>query len=264
MNNQKPQDIHQYKRWLAKERHCEISDTTETYYNSVTTTVRQALAGSGFWKGLVASLREYDDEYRVKTGYPLFMGSYELTLDVKTFDSFLLKTFRKNVLENKRWPEPPANGWVLPQDWFSKINDIIRTSLVVKYLDAVEFTVEKITSFCGQYGLQCPSFLEAREEGYYAAHLYPKREFEIPKVTWDTQKVDFSIEIQVTTQLQEAIRNLLHKYYDERRKHVPKEEELKWQWDYKSDEFAANYLGHILHYVEGMIMEIRERQKGEH
>ena len=38
---------------------------------------------------------------------------------------------------------------------------------------------------------------------------------------------------------------------------------MKWQWDYKSDEFSANYLGHILHYVEGMIVEIREKQKKE-
>ena len=26
-------------------------------------------------------------------------------------------------------------------------------------------------------------------------------------------------------------------------------------------EFAANYLGHVLHYVEGMIMDIREKQE---
>lgn len=52
----------------------------------------------------------------------------------------------------------------------------------------------------------------------------------------------------------------MHKYYEERRKKV-KLNEKDWIWDYKCDEFAANYLGHILHYVEGMIMEIREKQK---
>jgi hypothetical protein len=54
----------------------------------------------------------------------------------------------------------------------------------------------------------------------------------------------------------------LHKYYEERRKRI-KEENIKWQWNYKSDEFTVNYLGHILHYVEGMIMEVRETQKEE-
>ena len=104
--------------------------------------------------------------------------------------------------------------------------------------------------------------MEAREEGYYAAHLYVQREFEIPRIDWDTDKVDISIEIQVTTQLQDAIRKLLHKHYEERRKQVT-DDDMKWQWDYKSDEFAANYLGHILHYVEGTIVEIREKQKEE-
>jgi hypothetical protein len=28
---------------------------------------------------------------------------------------------------------------------------------------------------------------------------------------------------------------------------------------YKSDEFAINYLGHILHYLEGTIVEIRDK-----
>ena len=80
------------------------------------------------------------------------------------------------------------------------------------------------------------------------------------KYGWDTERVDVSIEIQITTQLQEVIRKLLHKYYEDRRKRII-EEDIKWQWNYKSDEFIANYLGHILHYVEGMIMEIREKQK---
>ncbi|MGB2841354.1 MAG: hypothetical protein WBC40_02565 [Halobacteriota archaeon] len=122
--------------------------------------------------------------------------------------------------------------------------------------------IAKIKSLCEQYGKNCKVFLEAREEGYYAAHLYTKHRFEIPKVTWDTEKIDISIEIQITTQLQEGIQKLLRKYYEERRKRVEKRD-IKWQWDYKSDEFAAKYLGHILHYVEGMIMEIREKQKEE-
>jgi len=88
------------------------------------------------------------------------------------------------------------------------------------------------------------------------------QEFEIPKFPYDTERVVVSLEIQITTQLQEVIRRLLHKYYESRRMDM-EEEESKWQWNYRSDEFVANYLGHILHYVEGMIVEVRERQKKE-
>ena len=207
------------------------------------------------------NLREFESKYLLKTKYPLLTPGFKPELSIKPFNSFLLKTFRKNILKNKNWPEKPANGWVFPNNWYSTISDIIRTLFVVKYLDGVEFMIDEIKSICEQQGLPpCDIFFEAREDGYYAVHLYTKQEFEIPKVPWDTKRVKVSIEIQITTQLQEVIRKLLHKYYEEKRERV-KEEDIKWQWNYKSDEFIADYLGHILHYVEGMIMEIRERQK---
>jgi len=120
--------------------------------------------------------------------------------------------------------------------------------------------IEKIGLLCEQHSMPCEVSFEAREEGYYACHVYTKQEFEIPAVDWDTERVEAYIEIQITTQLQEVIRRLLHKYYEKRRMGV-RDEDMKWQWDYEGDEFVANYLGHILHYVEGMIMEVRKRQK---
>lgn len=129
---------------------------------------------------------------------------------------------------------------------------------MVKYLDGVEFFANKIESLIAG-SVTFRKVLEAREEGYYAAHIYVRQEFEVPKIDWDTEKLNCSVEIQVSTQLQEVIRRLLHKYYEERRKGG--KSSTPWQWDYKSDEFAANYLGHILHYLEGMIMEVREKQK---
>lgn len=262
MNNKKPQDIDEYKNWLKEIHKTDITDRTKTYYASVTGRIKQDFEKSDIWVQLTKDLREYDGEYLVKTGYPLFISGFKPELYIKPFESFLLKTFRKNILENRRWPDEPEDGWILPHNWHTKINDIMRTLFVVKYVDGVEFTIEKIKSLCKQHSMECRVFLEAREEGYYAAHLYTKQEFEIPRVTWDTERINVSIEIQITTQLQEVIRKLLHKYYEEKRKRI-KEEDIKWQWNYKSDEFVANYLGHILHYVEGMIMEIREKQKEE-
>lgn len=260
MCNKKPA-FDDYAAWLRKEHRLEITDRERTYYSSVTDRIRSAFEKSDLWTELTENLREYDDEYLMRTGYRLLVTA-KPTVDVKTFDSFFLKTYRKNVLDNGNWPDEPSGGWILPTNWYSKINDIVRTLLVVKYLDGVEFMVEKIRSVCEQRGAECNVSLEARGAGYYAAHTYSTQEFEVPKRTWDTERIHVSVEIQITTEMQELIRRLLHKYYDARRKQI-KEEDLKWQWDYQSEEFAANYLGHILHYVEGMIMEIREKQKEE-
>ena len=79
---------------------------------------------------------------------------------------------------------------------------------------------------------------------------------------WDTGEKSIGFEIQVTTQLQEVIRKMLHSYYVDRRASGTNEGK-GWQWRFRDEEFSTNYLGHILHYLEGQIVEIREKRKNE-
>ncbi len=143
-----------------------------------------------------------------------------------------------------------------------RINDIVRTCFVAKYLDGVRFLVDSLETMSKNHGLSCRNYFVSGEDGYYAAHLYIRREFEIPRMTFDTDMIEIEIELQVTTQLQDVIRRLLHIHYETRREQHDAPEG-QWQWDYKSDEFATNYLGHILHYAEGMIVEVRDRNRRE-
>jgi hypothetical protein len=94
-------------------------------------------------------------------------------------------------------------------------------------------------------------------------HVYLYPALEAPKYGAGTETAERSIEIQITTQLKEAIKELVHGYYEERRIRPKKpRNESAWAWEYEGEEFAPNYVGHILHYVEGVIMQIRKRQKG--
>lgn len=238
----------------------EINEKIKNNYESATERMHASFVKSAFWQNVAGNLREFDHEYLLKSGYHLFVDSSEPEILQKPFKSFLLKTYRKNILENSGFPQPPEAGWMLPSNWFSRINDVLRTLFVVKYLDGVEFMIAKVECECKNSCKYFECSYEARDVGYYAVHLYTKQEFEIPKMDWDTVKVDVSIEIQLTTQLQEIIRKLLHTYYEQNRS-MPAQTDRKWQWEYRSEEFGANYLGHILHYVEGMIMEIRERER---
>jgi len=261
MSDNKPKDVDQYKCWLQEEHGVQPVEISCTYYESVTAKAKNAFETSPFWTAFTAGLKEFNDEYYLATGYQLFV-TMEPRLYVKSHDSFLLKTYRKNVIENAQWPSYPEGGWLLPENWYSRINDILRALFAVKYLDGVEFLINKIASICLLHSMKLQVDLEAKEEGYYAGHLYTEYECEVPKVTWDTRKVCICVEMQITTQLQEVIRQLLHQYYEQRRQSLqPTVPVTKWQWDYTSDEFIANYLGHILHYVEGMIMDVRTRQK---
>jgi ppGpp synthetase/RelA/SpoT-type nucleotidyltranferase len=259
MSEDRPESVEEYRKWFEDRHRVLITDRTQTYYESVSNKILRDFSRSDFWNALVSALESINQEYYLKTGYNLLsMDTPELK--AKPFKSFVLKTFRKNVLENPNWPEQPPGGWILPTNWYSRINDITRSVIVVKYLDGVNFLVENVRLLLREYGLSFQVDFEAREEGYYAAHVYTQYDCEVPAENWDVERIQVMIEIQITTQLQEVIRGLLHKYYEARRRGA-KDEGVKWQWDYASDEFAANYLGHILHYVEGMIVDIRERQK---
>jgi hypothetical protein len=258
---EKPRDLEAYKLWLLESHKIDASARCETYHNSVTSAALDQLE-TALWKQISSSFRDIGEQYLVNTGYDLFTLPAMPKLYAKTFMSALEKTFRKNVLDNKTWPDPPSKGWILPPEWFSDINDIMRTRFVVKYLDGVGYLTEQIGKICAENGHDCHSFTEAREQGYYAAHLYITRTYEVPKLTWDTYQTDMGFEIQITTQLQETIQRLLQQYYETARIADRPTGKVKWQWNYRSDEFVANYLGHMLHYVEGMIMEVRERQRG--
>jgi len=258
---ERPKNITEYERWLKQELGHRIDHRIKGRYESVALLVRSQFEQTEFWKCLRAELAECEAAYRLQMkGYQLLMNKPdELSLDIKGFASFFLKTARKNIFENRNWPSAPQGDWITPENWFSKINDIVRTTIVVKYLDGVETLANRLRQTCERTDLNPEVEWEASEEGYYAAHIYLEKEYNIPTLEFDSEKVSIKVEIQVTTQLQEAIRRLTHKYYEERRKKM-KPLDTKWQWDYESDEFIPNYLGHILHYVEGMIMEVRKRE----
>jgi len=253
-------DFEEYPDWLQRIAGDRIGPRTETYYRAVVNDISRRFRESEVWRDLSGGLRDLERRYYLETGYDLFSVSEAPELETKPYGSFLLKTYRKNVLENPSWPDPPDSGWILPSLSFEEINDLVRCRVVVKYLDGVSTVLDWIGSVCEDYETRFVADLEAKEEGYYAAHGYVVFPCHIPDREFDTKEIRAPIEIQVTTQVQDLIYRLLHKYYEERRK-TSEHSGICWQWDYETEEFAANYLGHILHYVEGMIMDIRRRQE---
>lgn len=248
----------EYLHWLQAD-HGVQTDKLRNHYQAVTNAIQQALSECPFWCELHSKLHDLNDDYQIKHKYTLFTN-YDVGIIIKPYDSFLLKTYRKNIILNEKWPNELTSGWLLPPEWYSKINDIIRTTLVVKYLDGIEFLLEEIDKIAVRFGSRITYDLEARPEGYYAAHAYFSLPVEIPKMNWDTETIKVEFEIQITTQLKDIIKSLLHKHYEERRMQSLKQSK-NWQWDYNSEEFSTNYLGHILHYVDGMIMGIRDRER---
>ncbi|MHB0858197.1 MAG: nucleotidyltransferase family protein [Anaerolineae bacterium] len=259
MNQPRPESLEQYGTWLRETHRVELQQE-ERRYDMVSRKILDDVHDMLFWQRLPDCLQRCEEAYHLDTSYDLLLHRGTPKLLSKPWPSFLDKTFRKNVLLNDSWPCPPVGGWVLPGNWFQSIRDVVRTQIIVKYIDGVRRLVGSLSDLSSECRLDCDSDYEARDTGYYAAHVCVCHAVEIPCLNWETQQVHASLEIQVTTQLQDVIKRLLHNYYEDRRRKTELEHS-PWQWQYDSDEFAANYLGHILHYVEGMIMDVRHRQE---
>ena len=246
-----------YFGWLNTNHDVVVTTAIRNNYRAVAREALDAFQTSPFWENINNSLKDINDKYLIITGYNLIVTE-QLDPKFKSFDSFLLKTYRRNVRDNLNWPNEPSGGWVLPNNWLTCIKDIIRTTIIVKYLDGVTFMIGELERLAEDNSIDLEYNLEATAEGYYAAHLYYKKEVQIPDLTFNMYPQDIFCEIQITTQIKEVIKTLLHRYYERERVDL-KLKSRDWQWNYQSEEFSASYLGHILHYVEGMIVQIRDR-----
>jgi ppGpp synthetase/RelA/SpoT-type nucleotidyltranferase len=156
---------------------------------------------------------------------------------------------------NANFPDPPAKGWLLPPTWYSTITDVVRTTLVARYLDGIEALCKIISRTASTNGHDVSQSPAPSDAGYYAQQCVVTIDVNLPTAALEPVGRQVGIEIQVTTQAQEVIRKLLHRTYEVAR--LQARDDLSWQWDYAGRPFAANYLGHILHYVEGRVMNIR-------
>ncbi len=260
---ERPKDIAGFREWYAKEFSEKMDDRFQAYYDSVSRAMLSQVRESAFVSSLAERIQDCSDNYLLKTGYRLLTSqNVDVGFVVKPYKSFEEKIFRKNIVHNDNWPNQPEGGWYKMDDSFHRINDIVRATLVVKYLDGVELLCEQIAGAGKDVGWSAATRLEAREYGYYAAHADVEVAFSIPDRGWHYKDINGRVEIQVTTQLQDVLSQLTHKYYESRRLHRQgNEPEKKWQWDHRSEEFATNYLGHILHYLEGTILEVRDRRE---
>lgn len=257
----KPKDMMEYRQWFGFNIQPGFDyEKYQEYYKIVAKSLHDQFVESPFWQNLTGELRDIDAKYKAEKEDYLFSNTDAPKVDIKKFDSFFNKSFRKNIIKNSSFPNPPRTGWVRDDNWFHVITDIVRTSFVVRYLDGVRFLTDEIGRIAKECGVFFSYEYVARDEGYYASHIRITRKEKLIKENWNTIDIDFSVEIQITTELQETIKGLLHKYYDQKRIQ-PVDKSYVWQWNYEDDQFKSNYLGHIAHYLEGMIVEIRDKQK---
>jgi len=179
-----------------------------------------------------------------------------LTKDLK---SLINKSYRYNCVNNRKFPKKPHNGWIEPKNWFERTNDIVRTRFIVKYFDGVKYLVDEIQNIANKNDLKISVSYQAKDEGYYAAHIYFISKVNVLTNSFSEIIKPIKFEIQISTYIQDQIKTLLTKHY-EANKLVLRNKNDKWQWDSESPEFSPRFLGHMLHYLESLIVEIRDKK----
>lgn len=254
----KPKSIEEYKRWMYSSEIFDFHDerAQENYYTTMSRCMKKMFEEGEFWTKFIRRLPDYEEEYKKRTNYDLLKKGFIPSVLIKPYNSFIDKCFRRNVSQNDNWPKPPTNGWITCRNAANIFSDIIRTNVVVQYLDGVDDIVKMISEMT-----PCDVDYQAKTEGYYAVHIDVKTQFEVPSLKWDTQQIDGKVEIQVTTELKELIKEMLHKSYEADRSAFSVMEVNKgWQWNYQSNRFRLNFLGHVVHSLEGNILDIRDRE----
>lgn len=228
-------------------------------YERDSETLRARFEASPFWTKFLGQLEEFTDRQQLEHGLPLVAHrDHRPEVVKKPWSSVLDKIYRKNFLNNERFPEAPNDGWITETNWLQRINDIIRTTVTVRYLDGISDVLGLLKAAANDEGIAVKVDHKAQNEGYYAVHVaVPMRlRVGVDETGLSSLFAGIEVEVQICTQIQEVIRSLTHTFYEARR--LRKADQANpWQWNFKSAEFTPNYLGHLLHYADGAIANLR-------
>jgi hypothetical protein len=168
--NRPPQQGRAYEAWLANEHRITDLDKHKNHYETVASELKISFETSPFWIELRTLLPNVDIQYITKYHSPL-ISTPNPDIIKKSWPSFLEKTYRKNISDNRNYPSAPDAGWCLPSTWYTQIHDIVRTRIIVKYIDGVPLVLAALTDLAKTNDLRAIPTLEARDTGYYGAHF---------------------------------------------------------------------------------------------
>jgi hypothetical protein len=228
------------------------------------------LAQPGYWTLLEENARAWANEV---TAGPFWseakkrLDSWRIEYRSKSMDALLARLAGLPPFGYKEWTScerklrmkccrdgsfvPVSDGY--PQ--IPQIHDLVRTRIVCKYIDGVEYLAEQIVELAKKFALQPNRERQGRLTGYFAQHVnftYDVfyREGGVPTPT----KV--LCEIQLATELSTRMWDDTHFLYEEARQQS--EESHEWQWKPEDPRFIGYQLGHVMHLADGLLANIRD------
>lgn len=258
-----PRTLESYYPWAVEHLESTFLDpAVANMYRANMASIKTTVEKHEFFQKLNDKSGQWCEEYTQKTDSQLFTSDSVPTFVTKPFESAIDKSFRFNVLWNENFPEQPKDGWITTTNLVVSFNDVIRGCLVCKYVDGPKYVTEKLSEFASSLALKHRFYSQERDDGYYAYHFYVKIPVNLLNIDFTSYEAEVEVEIQVTTQLQEVLRSITHKFYEKERS-VDTEDVDKWKWNFESGKFKVGYLSHTLHLLESIILESRNSVLGK-
>ena len=254
----RPSNEVEYIEWCKSQLGYDYNDKRiQQFYLTNAGQARNSVERSDFFGHLGEYIKDCEEEYFQKTKAHLLMSSFPPDILQKNYSSVVNKTFRLNVVWNRKFPEPPPSfGWIIPTNIFFILDDIIRTTLICKFIDGPKFLAEKLEGYSDSLGLKSSYQSREIDVGYYAYHFNVIIPLELSDLNWEPMPVDLHFEIQLSTQLQEVLYQITHQFYASTRDKIV-EDRSAWKWDIESNRFKAGYVSHTLHLLEAIILQLR-------
>jgi ppGpp synthetase/RelA/SpoT-type nucleotidyltranferase len=256
----KPKDIDEYKPWARANLGTDFD--SEAYANIFEINAKNSLIDSQrhpFFSGLDAQLAAWSENYRKRTAAELLMTTAPLAMQMKSYASAVNKSFRLNVLRNSNFPSPPDKGWLTTDNLLLAINDTLRGTIVCRFIDGPAYVARALGKYAKSMGLKHRSYSQQRDAGYYAYHFYVWLPLHFFDIDWKGVEAPLQIEIQITTQLQEVLKDMTHQFYELDR--LRDSASGVWKWEYSTSRFKIGYLSHSLHLLESVIVETRDTER---
>ncbi len=228
--------------------------TTPGYWSTVADnaeTWARELAGGSFWTAASARFNQWRTEYHGKKGADLFLSANLPSFVAKSEKSIKEKLYRRYLKDRDSLETCISND--LPD-----IGDLVRARVVCNYIDGVEFFANKLVDLGHELKTSPIRQRQGKIEGYFAQHIEVKQE-----VIWrffaQSSLTAISCEVQVASMMATKMWEVSHSLYEGTRR-SPSEAE-KWQWEPSDPQFMSNQLGHMIHLVDGLLVQLRDSTK---
>jgi ppGpp synthetase/RelA/SpoT-type nucleotidyltranferase len=245
------------QKWLLELGSLHVSTLEPSYWGLLETNVKRwskEVSVGNLWTEIEEVIPAWRTEYHAMTNSALLA---ELVLP--EFVPKSAKSIKEKLLRNYLMnPDCLTASFTTSSPVLPLLNDLVRTRITCKYLDGVEFLANKIADLANSLGCHTLHERQGKISGYFAQHIIVVQPV-IYQIAGESVMAEISCEIQIASEMGTKMWEVSHSLYETVRRNGTADE--SWQWNPADPRFISSQLGHMIHLVDGLLIQLRDASK---